>query len=227
MDLLSSQVSAVVAKRTELEKKCTKQEEELEHLRAQNQYYLNEMKVLDDLRMQYEASLEEKNSEILNLHVLVDQLKTDCQLFKDDLVKVRAEYELLSDKHVAVKQQFRDADAKIARRELQIKNLVTIMRRKIATNRVITIAFKAAYKVLPTLQEKCRYARILELAKQAPCKDGLSRELTGVLKEAGFNLVWAEPDAAIQTPEQKSEEPTAAAAEKDVNMQISPQGVTN
>jgi hypothetical protein len=67
----------------------------------------------------------------------------------------------------------------------------------------------------------------LELAKQAPCKDGLSRELTGVLQEAGFNLVWAEPDAAIQTPEQKSEEPTTAAAEKDVNMQTSPQGVAN
>ncbi|SPJ71641.1 uncharacterized protein FTOL_01369 [Fusarium torulosum] len=215
---LTAQVSAIVAQHAELQKQCAKQEEELEHLRAQCQYYLNELEVFNDSRMKYDASLEEKNCECLKLHVLADQFQTDSQLYKDDLVKVRAEYKLLSDKHAAIKQQFRDADAKIARRELQIKNLVTIMRRKIATNRVITIALKAAYKVLPTLQEKCHYARILELAKQAPCKDGLSRELTGVLLEAGFNLVWAEPDAATQTPEQKSEEPTTAAAVKDTDM---------
>ncbi|KAM0202428.1 hypothetical protein ACHAPI_001620 [Fusarium lateritium] len=227
MDALTGQVSAIVAEHAELEKKCAKQDEELQRLRASNQYYQNEATVLNDLRLQYEASLEGKDSEILRLNVLVDNWKTDCQLFKDELAKARNEFRVLSDKHDRVKQQFRDADANIARRELQIRNLATIMRRKIATNRVVLVALKAAYKVLPTLGEKCRYARILELAKQAPYKDGLSRELTAALQEAGFNLVWTEPDVATQTPEQKSEEPATAAAEKNTDMQNSTQGVAN
>ncbi|CAJ0547713.1 Ff.00g044670.m01.CDS01 [Fusarium sp. VM40] len=228
MDSLTGQVSAIVAKHDKLERKCAEQQAELEDLHAKNQDYFNEKKVSDDVRVQLEAKLDEKDCEILRLSVLVDNWKTDCQVFRDELVKVRAEYELVSDKHVAVKEQYRNGDAKLARRELQIKNMITIMRRKIATNRVVLVALKAAAKVLPTLKEKRRYARIFELAKQAPYKDGVSRELAGVLREAGFNLSWVEPGAATQTPEQMSEEPTTAAAEQDTDMQTSSsQGVVN
>lgn len=227
MDALTVQVSAIVAKHDELERKCAEQQAELEDLRAQNQDYFNEKKVSDDVRVQLEAKLDEKDYEILRLNVLVDNWKTDCQIFKDELTKVRNEYELLSGKHVTVKKQYHDSDAKLALREQQIKKMVTIMHRKIATNRVVLVALKAAHKVLPTLKEKRRYARILELAKQAPDKVGVLREFVGVLQEAGFSVSCTESGAATQTPEQMSEEPTTAAAEKDTDMQTSPQGVGN
>jgi chromosome segregation ATPase len=227
MDSLTGQVSAIVAKHDELERKCAEQQAELEDLRAQNQDYFNEKKVSDDVRVQLEAKIDEKDYEILKLNVLLDNWKTDCKVFKDELTKVRTEYERLSGKHVTAKEKCRNGDAKLALRELQIKNMITIMRRKLATNRVILVALRAAHKVLPTLKEKRRYARILELAKQAPHKDGVLRELVGVLQEAGFKLSWVEPGAATQTPEQTPEEPTNAAAEKDTNMQTSPQEVAN
>lgn len=227
MDSLGGQVSAMVAKSDKLERKCAEQQAELEDLRAQNQDYFNEKRVSDDVRVQLEAKLDEKDYKILELNVLLDNWKMDCQVFKDELTKVRNEYELLSGKHATVKEQYRKGHAMLALREQQIKNMVTIMRRKIATNRVVLVALKAAAKVLPTLKEKRRYARILELAKQAPYRDGVSRELVGVLQEAGFNLSWVEPGAATQTPEQMSEEPTTAVAVKDADMQTSPQGVAN
>ncbi|KAM0351899.1 hypothetical protein ACHAPU_002413 [Fusarium lateritium] len=234
---ISGHVAALVGEANSLRQQCAAQKEELEMLRNQLQHYTIETRSLSDARVQLEAALDNRDSEILRLGISADNWKTDCQLFKDELVKARAEFQLLADKHGSVARELASLGAKLSRREQQIKNMATIMRRKIATNRVILVAFKAAHKILPSLGEKNQYSRILEVAKQVPQRHHIEWELTEALKEAGFtfDVARVESDIASQTPEQEVEETTAAEAEKDVDtkdekdvdMKASFQGATN
>ncbi|KAF4993632.1 hypothetical protein FGRMN_6350 [Fusarium graminum] len=224
---ISGHVAALVKEVNTLRQQDATQKEEIEGLQSQLNYYTEETKALDLARMQYETALNERDGEVFELGISVENWKTDCQLFKDELSKARADFQLLTAKHASVKEELSNLDAKLSRREQQIKNMVTIMRRKIATNRVVLVAFKAAYKIIPSLKEKNHYSRILELAKQAPHRDHIEWELTEALKEAGFSFARVEPDIASQTPEQEIEEPTAANIEKDVDMKPSCQEAEN
>ncbi|CAG7564913.1 unnamed protein product [Fusarium equiseti] len=62
-----------------------------------------------------------------------------------------------------------------------------IVHRKVATNRVMQVALKASYKILPSLEQQATYARILDMAKKTPNTFGINQEVSDVLKEAGLN----------------------------------------
>ncbi|KAF5670515.1 hypothetical protein FHETE_4422 [Fusarium heterosporum] len=213
---ISGHVAALVKEANTLRQQDAAQKEEIENLQSQLKYYNEETKALNLARIQYEAALDKRDAEVFELGISVENWKTDCQLFKDELAKARADFQLLTVKHASVKEEHSSLDAKLSRREQQIKNMATIMRRKIATNRVVLVAFKAAYKILPSLKEKNHYSRILELAKQAPHRDRVEWELAEALKEAGFSFAQVEPDVASQIPDE-IEEPTASDADKDVD----------
>jgi len=66
-------------------------------------------------------------------------------------------------------------------------------------------ALKAAYKILPSLEQQVTYARILDMAKRAPNRVGINQEVSGVLKEAGLVVNWDKQslESAVQILENK------------------------
>ncbi|CAG7564911.1 unnamed protein product [Fusarium equiseti] len=95
-------------------------------------------------------------------------------------------------------QRLCSVKAQLSRRGAQITKLIAILRRKIATNRVMQTALKAAYKILPSLEEQVTYARILDMAKKAPNKVGINQEVSNALKEAGLVVQWDKQ--SLQSP---------------------------
>ncbi|RBR26607.1 uncharacterized protein FIESC28_00604 [Fusarium coffeatum] len=119
---------------------------------------------------------------------------------------MRQENEALKAKNDANNQRLCSDKAQISRRDAQITKMIAIVRRKVATNRVMQVALKAAYKILPSLEEQATYARILDMAKKVPNTFGINQEVADVLEEAGLVVNWDKQslESPIQLLEDKS-----------------------
>ena len=65
----------------------------------------------------------------------------------------------------------------------QTYDTFAIVHRKVATNRVMQVALKAAYKILPPLEKQATYARILDMAKKIPNTLGINQEISDVQRK--------------------------------------------
>ncbi|KAJ4131672.1 hypothetical protein NW768_005865 [Fusarium equiseti] len=102
-------------------------------------------------------------------------------------------------------QRLYSSAAQLSRRDTQITKLIGIVHCKVATNRVMQIALKAAYKILPSLEEQLTCSRILNMAKKAP-NIRINQEASNILKEVGLVVNWDKQSlkSPIQTLENKS-----------------------
>lgn len=64
----------------------------------------------------------------------------------------------------------------------QTYDTFAIVHRKVATNRVMQVALKAAYKILPSLEKQATYARILDMAK-IPNTLGINQKISDVQRK--------------------------------------------
>ena len=203
---IGAQVSAMYAEVNNLRELCASQDTEIKKLSLKNEFFVKDNKGLREVIECYERIIQKKDQEILDLSVELDSWKTDCDLYRSDLIKMRQENEALKAKNDANNQRICSTKAQISRRDAQITKMIAIVRRKVATNRVMQVALKAAYKILPSLEEQATYARILDMAKKTPNTFGINQEVADVLKEAGLVVNWDKRslESPIQILEDKS-----------------------
>ncbi|KAH7185878.1 uncharacterized protein B0J16DRAFT_399701 [Fusarium flagelliforme] len=203
---IGEQVSAMYSERNNLRQDCASQKTEIKNLSLEIEFYAKDNKALREVIECYERSILKKDHEILGLSVELNSWKMDCELYRADLTKMRQENEEFKAKNDAGNQRLCSTKAQISRRDAQVTKMIAIVRRKIATNRVMQVALKAAYKILPSLDEQVTYSRILEMAKKTPNKDGINQEVSDVLKEAGLVVNWDKQslESPIQLLQDKS-----------------------
>lgn len=203
---IGEQVSAMYSERNNLQQVCASQKTEIRNLYLENEFYAKDNKALREVIECYERSILKKDQEILGLSVELNSWKMDCELYRADLTKMRQENEELKARNDAGNQRICSSKAQISRRDAQLTKMIAIVRRKVATNRVMQVALKAAYKILPSLEEQVTYSRILEMAKKTPNKVGINQEVSDVLKEAGLVVNWDKQslESPIQILEDKS-----------------------
>ncbi|KAF5719761.1 hypothetical protein FMUND_4537 [Fusarium mundagurra] len=226
--MLAQQVSVMFAEHAELRKTDAAQKKEIENLEAQRDFYAGEAEMLRDLRVLYEAKLEQKDSEILGLHVLLDKVRVDADICRDDLSELRKQLKDLQVKYETSQKQLCAGEAKFTRRNFQLSNLICALHRKISTNRVSLVALRAAYKVIPSLAQKARCMRILSMARKLPHKTGIEREMKECLADAGLlisfdkngSMVLTRSVAVVKVPADgyKEFEESIAIVEKDAMM---------
>lgn len=203
---IGAQVSAMYAEVNNLRELCASQDTEIKKLSLKNEFFVKDNKGLREVIECYERIIQKKDQEILDLSVELDSWKTDCDLYRSDLIKMRQENESLKAKNDANNQHLCSTKAQISQRDAQITKMIAIVRRKVATNRVMQVALKAAYKILPSLEEQATYARIVDMAKKVPNTFGINQEVADVLKEAGLVVNWDKQslESPIQLVEDKS-----------------------
>ena len=203
---IGEQVSAMYAEANNLRQTCAAQDTEIKNLYLKNEFFAKDNKGLREVIECYERTIQKKDQEILHLSVELDSWKMDCDLYRADLTKMRQENEELKAKNDANNQLLCSIKSQISRRDAQITKMIAIVRRKVATNRVMQVALKAAYKILPSLEEQATYARILDMAKKVPNTFGINQEVADVLKEAGLVVNWDKRslESPIQILEDKS-----------------------
>ncbi|KAF5601895.1 hypothetical protein FPCIR_2136 [Fusarium pseudocircinatum] len=226
--MLAQQVSVMFAEHAELRKTDAAQKKEIENLEAQRDFYAGEAEMLRDLRLLYEAKLEQKDSEILGLHVLLDKVRVDADIYRDDLSELRKQLKDLQAKYETSQKQLCAGEAKFTRRSFQVSNLICALRRKISTNRVSLVALRAAYKIIPSLEQKARCMGILSMARKLPHKTGIEKEMKECLADAGllvsFNkngtMVLTRSVAVVKVPTDgyKEFEESITIVEKDAAM---------
>ncbi|KAF4345927.1 hypothetical protein FBEOM_69 [Fusarium beomiforme] len=199
MDILQigQHVTAMAAELHNLKESDAAQKKEIEQLRAQNEYHANEAQVLRELRQLYENKLDQKDSEILGLHVFLDTWKEDAGLYRKQLTEVRKHLKDLQAEHESTLKQICATEAKVSRRDLQITKLVSTLRRKLATSRICLTALRAAYKIIPSLEQKAQYEKILSMAKNIPHSTGLQNEMNKCLEEVGFSVSFDNKGAMV------------------------------
>ncbi|KAF4424257.1 hypothetical protein FACUT_10351 [Fusarium acutatum] len=197
--ILAQQVSVMLAEHAELRKRDAAQKKEIENLQAQSDFYANEAEMLRDIRTLYESKLEQKDSEILGLHVLLDKVKVDADICRDDLSELRKQLKDLQAKYETSQKQICAGRAKSTRRNLQVANLICALRRKISTNRISIVALRAAYKVIPSLEQKARCMRILSMARKLPHKTGIEKEMKECLADAGLLISFDKNGSMVLT----------------------------
>ncbi|KAF5022022.1 hypothetical protein F66182_5905 [Fusarium sp. NRRL 66182] len=185
---MSDQVAAIVAEANQLRQTCEEQRAEIEHLRTQSEWCSAEVQFLRGLGNNYEQMLEKKDSDMLGLHILVDAWKVDCQAYKDELVKVRQQVHVISNKNEYAQSRVCELEEKVSLGKGHINKLVTIIHDRARTAQVYTIALKAAYKVLPNLENKVTFKKIIEMAKKAPVKQAVETKVALLLEEAGIDF---------------------------------------
>ena len=207
---IGEQVSAMHSERNNLRQLCATQDTEIQNLYPKNEFFARDNKGLREVIECYERTIQKKDQEILDLSVELDSWKMDCDLYRADLTKMRQENEELKAKNDTSNQHLCSTKAQISRRDAQITKMIAIVRRKVATNRVMQMALKAAYKILPSLEEQATYARIVDMAKKTPNTFGINQEVAGVLKEAGLVVNWDKRslESPIQLLEDKSVQTT-------------------
>ncbi|KAL4724035.1 hypothetical protein ACLX1H_008639 [Fusarium chlamydosporum] len=181
---IGEQVTAIVNELTHLRQLCASQNTKIENLSIKNKLFVKDIEILRGERDCYEKILPEKNQEIVNLNIRIDTWKADCESNKEKLTKLRKEEEDLRAKIDADNKRINALEADLSHRDAQVTKLIAILRRKITTNRVVQTALKAAYKILPSLEQQATYSRILEISKKAPHEAGARKELSDTLKEA-------------------------------------------
>ncbi|KAF5254343.1 hypothetical protein FANTH_828 [Fusarium anthophilum] len=196
---LAQQVSVMFTEHAELRKSNAAQKKEIENLQAQTDFYANEAEMLRDLRVLYESKLEQKDSEILGLHVLLDKVKVDADICRDDLSELRKQLKDLQAKYEASQKQVRDGETKVTRRNFQVSNLICALRRKISANRISVVALRAAYKVIPSLEQKARCMRVLSMARKLPHKTGIEKEMKECLEDAGLLISFDKNGTMVLT----------------------------
>ncbi|KAJ4254380.1 hypothetical protein NW762_009975 [Fusarium torreyae] len=182
---VSEQVAAIVAEGKHLRQVCEKQKAEIEHLRIQNDWLMHEVNVLRDIRHSYEMKFDDKNGEILGLN--------------GELAKARQEHNALNAKHDASQDQIADLGAKVSRREKQMHKLINTIYCKARTAHVAIIALKAAYKLVPKLEERATLKHVLEVAQQAPIEEAVENDVTKALKSAGIKIAADRAGTTMQT----------------------------
>jgi chromosome segregation ATPase len=197
---MSQQVTAMAYELNNLREVCASQKTEIGNLYLENEFYAKDNKALREVIECYEHKISKRDQDNLDLNVQLDSWKMDCELYRADLIKMRQENEDLKEKNDADNQRICSVEEKLSRRDAQITKLIAILRRKIATNRVMQTALKAAYKILPSLEQQVTYARILDMAKRAPNKVGINQEVSDALKEAGLMVQWDKQ--SLQSPVQ-------------------------
>ncbi|KAF5648365.1 hypothetical protein F52700_1057 [Fusarium sp. NRRL 52700] len=198
-DMLARQVSGMFAELAELRKSDAAQKKEKENLQAQVDYYANEAEMLRDLRILYESKLEQKDSEILGLYVLLDKVKVDADICRDDLSELRKQLKDLQAKYEKSQKQVCTGEIKFTRRNHQVSNLICALRRKISTNRISVVALRAAYKVIPSLEQKARCMRVLSMSRKLPHKTGIEKEMKECLADAGLLITFDKNGAMVLT----------------------------
>ncbi|KAH7264936.1 uncharacterized protein BKA55DRAFT_734271 [Fusarium redolens] len=186
--IIAHQITEMIAELGSLRKSDAAQKTEIENLRAQNDFHANEAQMLRDLRLLYEAKLEQKDSKILGLHVLLDKVKVEAGIYRDDLSELRKQLKDLQAKHESTQKQICATEAKLSRRNFQVAKLVSALGRKVAANRISLVALRAAYKIIPSLEHQVQYEKVLSMAKKLPHKTGIEREMKECLREAGFSI---------------------------------------
>ncbi|KAG5748404.1 hypothetical protein H9Q69_003432 [Fusarium xylarioides] len=197
--MLAQQVSVMFAEHAELRKRDAAQKKEIENLQAQSDFHANEAQMLRDLRILYESKLEQKDSEILGLYVLLDKVKVDASICRDDLSEMHKKLKDLQAKYETSQKQLCAGEAKFTRRNLQVSSLICALRRKISTNRISTVALRAAYKVIPSLEQKARCMRILAIARKLPHKTGIEKEMKQCLADAGLLISFDKNGTMVLT----------------------------
>ncbi|KAJ4139888.1 hypothetical protein NW768_001235 [Fusarium equiseti] len=197
---IGEQVAAMYSDLNNFRQVCASQTTEIENLQLKNEFYAKDNKGLREVIECYERTILKKDQDILDLSVDLNSWKMDCELYRSDLIKMRQENEALKAKNDADNRRLCSIESKLLRRDSQITKLIAILRRKIATNRVMQTALKAGYKILPSLEEQVTYSRILDIAKKIPNKFGINQEVSDVLKEAGLVVNWGKQ--SIQSPVQ-------------------------
>ncbi|KAI1038042.1 hypothetical protein LB505_001590 [Fusarium chuoi] len=225
---IAQQVSGMFAELSAFRKSDVAQKKEIENLEAQRDFYANEAEMLRDLRVLYESKLEQKDSEILGLHVLLDKVKVDIEIYRDDLSESRKQLNDMRAKYETSQKQICAGEARFTRRNLQVTNLICALRRKISTNRISVVALRAAYKVIPSLEQKARCMRILSMARKFPHQTGIEKEMKECLADAGLVISFDKNGAmeltrsveVVKVPVDgyKEFEESITIVEKDANM---------
>lgn len=195
--MFAQQIAGMVAELGDLRKSDAAQKNEIENLRAQNDFHANEAQMLRDLRILYEAKLEQKDSEILGLHVLLDKVKVDAGIYRDDLSELRKQLKDLQAKYESSQKQVCASEAKLTRRNFQVANLICALRRKVSANRISVVALRAAYKIIPSLEQKAQCKRILSMARKLPHKTGIESEIKECLGDAGLLISFDKNGAMV------------------------------
>ncbi|KAF9770599.1 hypothetical protein IL306_011835 [Fusarium sp. DS 682] len=173
------------------------QKKEIEQLRGQSEYHAQEAHALREVRQLYEAKIDEKESEILGLHVLLDTWREDAGLYRKKLTEARKQLEDLQAEHESTLEKVCATEAKASRRDFQITKLVSILRRKVTTNRVSLIALQAAYKIIPSLEQQAQYEKVLSMAKKFLHVVGINKEMKECLEEVGFSVSFDNKGAMV------------------------------
>ncbi|KAF4447509.1 hypothetical protein F53441_8993 [Fusarium austroafricanum] len=189
---ISQQVSAIFTEVKELRQVCATQKAVIDKLRGDYTLLASETQMLRDLRSSYEKTVDEKQAEILSLNMVNETWRMDSDFYRCELAKLRQQLEDLQAKHKSAEQYICGVEAKVSRRDLQVTKLISILRRKVGTSRVCLVALKAAYRILPGLDDKAKFEKIFTMAKKTPHRAGLEKEMTGCLREAGFSISYGE-----------------------------------
>ncbi|KAK6713735.1 hypothetical protein SNK04_004698 [Fusarium graminearum] len=210
---VGAQVTAIVVELKLLREICASQKTEMEQLHVKNDMFTNENQHLLGQREGYEKRLAENDEKMLSLSVQVEQREAECDSYTKNLGQLRQENAELKARVESDIQYIWAIETELTRRNAQITKLITILRRKIATSRVAQTALKAAYRILPDLKRKATLAKVLEIAKQVPNKDGIRLEFANSLREA---------DIAVGRWDQKSAQKPAQIRGKETvdNMDI-------
>ncbi|RGP77493.1 hypothetical protein FLONG3_4412 [Fusarium longipes] len=198
---LRGTVASLNSKINTLQDICASQNTENDELRTKNEA-LN--KIIRDTGKAYDKPLEEKNYKILDLNERINKWEAECDSYKKKLDQLEKENEELKAKRDSDNQRLCAVETGLLHRNMQINKLIAILRRKITTHRVVRVALKAAFKLLPDLKQQTTFEGIVEHSKKVDHRALVEKEVSATLIEAG--LVVGSNNLVLPTPTRAAEE---------------------
>lgn len=171
-----------------LRQTIAQQRMELDQLRNTRFWSDTEINLLRGTRDSLEKVIDDKDSELLGLRVLVDTWKEDCEVFKANLRNVQAKHARDKAELDRASKCIKSLEAKVEDSRRQVLRMLPVLYEKTRAAIVTKMGLSASFKLVQELKDMSTIERLMELSERMVKPRSVEGEVKQCLKKAGIRV---------------------------------------